>query len=165
MSERASNRVPGLMAVAAGFAALLFVFGLMATVPMKAAADAPNPLSVRGYIYDSVGRTVEGAEVTVAMYNGMSMVSSHTDTSDDEGYYSTLFLVTEWEIGYTIVVIAVYEGNPESAPLTTAPDSTFIDIDVQFSFEIPEFGAEWGILVAGLAVGTVGVVALVWRRK
>lgn len=164
MSERASNRVPGLMTVVAGLAALLFVFGMMTTVPMTSSADGPNPLTVQGHIYDSVGRTVEDAEVTVTMYDGATPMSSDSEPSDEDGYYALTFLPEDWEVGYTILVVAVYEGSPEDAT-AVAPNANFIEIDVEFTFEIPEFGAEWGLLVAGLAVGAVAVVAVVWRRK
>jgi len=163
MSQRAPNRVLGSMTIAAGSAALIFVLVFAFAVPMNASAG-PNPLIVRGVIYDSVGSTVEGAEVTVTMYNGATPVSTHTDVSDSVGFYSTSFLVAEWEVGYNVVVVAVYEGSPEDAT-AVAPNANTLDVDVHFTFEIPEFGSGWGLLVSGLTVGTVAVVAVVWRRK
>lgn len=161
MSQRALNRVPGSMIIAAGSAALIFVLVFAFAVPMNASADGPNPLIVRGVIYDSVGSTVDGVEVTVTMYNGVAPVSTHTDVSDSVGFYSTSFLVTEWEVGYIVVAVAVYEGSPEDAT-AIAPNANTLDVDVHFTFEIPEFGSEWGLLASGL---TVGAVAVVWRRK
>jgi hypothetical protein len=152
------------MAVAAGFAALLFLIGMVATVPMTSSADGPNPLTVQGHIYDSVGRTVEDAEVTVTLYDGVTPMSEDSEPSDANGYYALTFLPEDWEIGYNIIVVAVYGGNQEDAT-AVAPDANFIEVDVHFTFEIPEFGAEWGLLVAGIAVGAVAAVALVWRRK
>lgn len=164
MSQRAPNRVPESMIIAAGSAALIFVLVFAFAVPMNASAEGPNPLTVRGIIYDSVGRTVENADVTVTMYNGAAPVSTHTDVSDSIGFYSTSFLVTEWEVGYNVVVVAVYEGSPEDAT-SVAPNANTLDVDVHFTFEIPEFGSGWGLLVSGLTVGAVAVVAVVWRRK
>lgn len=164
MSERASKRVPGLMAAIAGFAALLFVFSFVSTVPTNASAG-PWPLAIYGYIYDMYGDPVDGADVTVTILNGATPVSTHTDTSDGAGYYSTLFLSGEWEIGYDIEVVAVYMGSAPEMATGVAPDGNDIQVDVHFTFEIPEFGAEWGLLVAGVAVGAVAVVAVVWRRK
>lgn len=164
MSERAPKRVPGLMAAIAGFAALLFVFSFVSTVPSNASAG-PFPLSVAGYIYNMYGDPVNGADVTVTILNGGTPVSSDTDSSDAAGYYSTLFLSGDWEVGYDIEVVAVYMGSAPEMATDVAPNANSIQIDVHFTFEIPEFGAEWGLLVAGVAVGAVAVVAVVWRRK
>ena len=164
MSERASNRVRGFMAAFAGLAALLFVFSFVSTVPSNASAG-PFPLVVNGYIYDSVGRTVEGADVTVTILTGGTPVSTRNDVSSSTGAYSTWFDSGDWEVGYDIEVVAVYEGSAPEMETAVAPNANSIQIDIHFTFEIPEFGAEWGLLVAGLAVGTVAVVALVWRRK
>jgi hypothetical protein len=82
-----------------------------------------------------------------------------------EQYRALRHIVEQMRKAANIQVVAVYMGNAPEMATDVAPNDNSIQIDVHFTFEIPEFGAEWGLLVAGLAVGAVAVVAVVWRRK
>lgn len=141
----------------------LSVLAFSVAVPANCAA-ADSPVFVRGYIYDSEGRLVEGASVTVSMKDGETVISTKTDNSDSSGFYSTTFLAVEWDVGNTVYVIAEFSGN-QQPNWTVAIDTEEIYVDVHFTFEIPEFGFDAGLLVAGLGIGAVAVGALVWRRK
>jgi len=141
----------------------LSVLAFSVAVPANCAA-ATDPVTVRGYIYDLAGNVVEGASVTVSMKDGETVVSTKTDESDASGYYSTLFLAVEWNLGNTVYVVAEFSGNQQPNS-TVATDDPVIPVDVHFTFEIPEFGFDAGLLVAGLGIGAVAVGALAWRRK
>jgi len=149
--------------VALAFASVLIVLAL-AAVPVNSAADAPRPLAVQGTIYDSEGNKIPDIPVTVNMKDGATVVTTKLYTSGSLGQYSVVFLVTEWEVGYTIEVIATGPSG-QAIETETASDIVLITIDVQFLYEIPEFGFDAGVLVAGGAVGLIAVVMLVPRRK
>jgi hypothetical protein len=158
MSERLVHTM-----VALAFVSALTVLAL-ATVPVNSAADAPNPITVRGTIYDNAGNEIPDIPVTVNMKDGATVVTTKLDTSSSLGVYSVLFGVTEWEVGYTIEVTATGPSGQENET-AIAPDDFQITIDVQFAYEIPEFGFDAGVLVAGGAVGFIAVAVLVWKRK
>jgi len=149
--------------VALAVVSVLTVLAL-AAVPANSAADAPNPIAVQGTIYDSEDNKIPDIPVTVNMKDGATIVTTKSDTTGSLGEYGVLFQVTEWEVGYTIEVIATGPAGQESVT-EDAPAAIQITIDVQFAYEIPEFGFDAGVLVAGGAVGFIAVAALVWKRK
>ena len=100
----------------------------------------------------------------VKMFDGTTEKSSHSDTTNTLGRYTTTFGGTEWSDGWTINVSATYNSQTETnnAICDDAPIQT---VDVTFTFEIPEFGTMLGIVVAGLALGIVAVAVLSRKQQ
>jgi hypothetical protein len=126
---------------------------------------AINPKPVRGYVWDSAGTLVDGADVTVNIKQGVVIRSTLTDTTDSAGFYSVVFLSGQWDIGDTIEVIASFSGD-QTDPNSTAATSALVQwVNVTFDYVIPEFGSTTGLLVTGALLGAIGVVALVYFKK
>jgi hypothetical protein len=143
-------------------------FALVASALMvsNSASAATGPKQVKGYIWDNAGRLVEGADVTINMLaqSDLSIRASYSETTPSDGYYSVSFGMSEWDIGDTIQVIATFNGNQE--PNSTAATSTFSQwVNVSFDFEIPEFGGYLGLLIAGGAIGVVGIAVVSMKRR
>lgn len=156
-------RRPVSTVLALGFVALLSVMAISIAIPGNCAA-ADQPIFVQGTIYDSAGNKIPDIPVTINMKDGATIVTTKTATSDANGEYGRLFLSAEWEIGYTVQVIATGPAG-QAVNSTAAPDLAQVTVDVHFNYEIPEFGFDAGVLVAGIGVGLVAVGILVWRRK
>jgi hypothetical protein len=139
----------------------LLAFALLSTSNASAASHAT---AVVGTVRDSAGTPAPDVSVTVNMKNGETVISTHSESTDELGEYSVLFLSAEWEVGYTIEVIATFHGNQESNS-TTATDSMTHTVDVTFTFEIPDFGSEVGLIAAGGAIGLVAAVVILRKRK
>jgi hypothetical protein len=144
-------------------ASLAFVLTAIALVPEHAAAQG-FPKDVIGTVRDQAGTPVQGALVIVKMFDGTTEKSSHSDTTNTLGRYTTTFGGTEWSDGWTINVSATYNSQTETnnAICDDAPIQT---VDVTFTFEIPEFGTMLGIVVAGLALGIVAVAVLSRKQQ
>ena len=129
---------------------------------------ASHPKTVRGYVYDQSGRKVANADVTVTMKDGGTTVSTKTDASDSNGFYTCNFNSPEWNVGNQIVVTATYQSLQATNSTTVYCDDSFLQYEnVTFPYEIPELGnGLMGILITGLILGAVAVTVLVlWRRK
>ncbi len=146
-----------------GFVASITLIALTMAVPSNCAA-ASHPMSVTGFIFDSEGTLIPDIPITINIKDGASIVTTKTATSDSNGEYLRLFLSAEWEIGYTIQVIATGPAG-QASNSTIADDSSQFDVDVHFLYAIPELGSDAGVLVTGLGVGVIAVGLLVWRRK
>ena len=148
--------------------ATLFVTAMALTIiallPASDVAAATHPTSVLGTVRDSAGTPVPDASVTVNMKDGETIVSTKSETTDQDGEYSVLFLETEWEVGHTIEVIATYHSKQESESQPAVDEMVQI-VDVQFNFEIPDFGNEIGFLVAGGLLGLAAAAIILRKRK
>ncbi len=145
---------------------LILMVLAVAFLPSTSIAASHSKI-VRGYVHDQSARIVADAEVTVTMKNGATTVTTKTDTSDSTGFYSTTFLQNEWEIGYEIVVTAIYKSLETSNDEPVFCNDAFVQyVNITFPYEIPELGNGFlGVLVTGLILGAVAVVALVVMRK
>lgn len=146
---------------AAAVIAIVFAALFLAAGNSLAADTVKN---VRGFVWDSEGRAVEGAEVVVSIKDGETTRSSTSEPTDSIGFYSVSFAEECWDIGNTIEVIAEFDGKEEMNS-TGATSNTLQWVNVTFEFEIPEFGSMTGLLVTGGLLGAVAVVALVYFRK
>jgi hypothetical protein len=131
----------------------------------SASADGPYDIYIRGYIWDYAHNPVPGADVTVTTLNGETPIHSHTATSDQNGFYNTIFLASEWDVDCTIEVVAVFDGAPQGDNSATANLDHIQYVDVTFLFEIPQFSNMTGLLLTSGVLGAVGAVAVVWRKK
>lgn len=137
---------------------------MAALLPSQAAAG-PQDISVRGYVWDSQYRDVEGADVVINIKDGETVRSTDSDISDVNGYYSVMFAAADWEVGDTIEVIFTFESKQDTN-WTTATDDVAQYVNMTFGFEIPEFGSLLGLALAAVALGVVGTAAMViWKKK
>ncbi len=131
------------------------------------AAPSVGTLSIIGYVTDNAGHTMEGIQVWVTSLDGETIAKTLMTTTDQFGFYSVVFsgFGSEWGVGYTIVSTAKSGGNEVSENATVPDDITpLIQIDLQFAFEIPQFGNLLGFVAAAAIIGVVAVFFLVPRR-
>jgi hypothetical protein len=111
-----------------------------------------------------MGTPIPGAHVSVTIKNGEVVIVTKTTTTDAYGYYVVTFDQDEWGIGYTIDVTAEY-GEVQQTETIEADGSTAQTVDIQFPFEIAQFGNWLGFLLAGALVGVVAMTFLKRRRR
>ena len=138
-----------------------------------AAAEDPYPLTtplrgypklVFGFVYDPVLDPLAGADVVVMMKDGETVVSTRYAQTDSSGGYDVSFAWLEWDLGYTIEVVATHGGD-EAFQTSLADVAPSQEVDVMFEYEIPQFGSILGFLAAGLFVGLLGAFLLVRGKK
>jgi hypothetical protein len=122
-------------------------------------AAGPADLTVYGWVTDSAGDPIEGADVLVEVLAGTN--PQLTTTTDSDGFYQVDFDMADWQIGDTVQTTASYGGDEESGT-QVADSSTVVNIDIQFATAIPEFGSLTGVLVT---MGIIGVIATVSMRR
>jgi hypothetical protein len=70
----------------------------------------------------------------------------------------------EWDIGDMIQVIATFDSKQE--PNSTVATSVGPQwVNISFKFVIPEFGSYLGLLIAGGAIGIVGIAVVSMKRR
>ena len=137
--------------------------GLVSAVLMFASppvAAGPANLTVYGYVYDNAAQPLEGAGVVVEVRAGT--FPSESAITDSDGYYQVDFDYTLWQIGDTIRTTATY-GSYQEFEEAPAEADTLMQIDITFSYEIPEFGSFVGVVVATVLMGSVAVISM--RRQ
>ncbi|MBU1158521.1 MAG: hypothetical protein KKE24_04200 [Candidatus Thermoplasmatota archaeon] len=65
-------------------------------------------------------------------------------------------------IGHRILDPESAQQPPNSTIATSAP---YQWVNVSFTFEIPEFGSYFGLLLAGGAIGAVGIAVVAMKRR
>ena len=130
--------------------------------PGQASAAESSPLDVYGWVTDGAGTPIEGASVLVE--NLDQAVSNQSDTTDEDVLYTVVFPMSDWTEGDLFRATATFASQQESAE-DYAPSGAveILQIDVQFSFEIPEFGSAIGVLVASVVMGAVALYKV--RKK
>jgi hypothetical protein len=153
-------------AVVAVFSLLAMAFFMAQSPNVSAATD---PKYVMGYVKDSADRVLVGASIVVNMKDSgnTTVLFSKSGTTNGAGFYSLGFLPTEWNVGDIIEVISDYSGNQikvySAATLLTLPFNHWANIT--YPYEIPEFGSTVGLIIGGVAIGVVGAVFLVIRKR
>ncbi|MBE0517769.1 MAG: hypothetical protein IH630_00905 [Thermoplasmata archaeon] len=144
-------------------------FALIASSLMvsNGALAAIAPKQVKGYIWDSAGRPADGTDVTINILrqSDSSIRATMSETVGASGYYSVSFDPDEWDIGDTIQVIATYESAQQPPVSVVATSVPYQWANVTFLFEIPEFGSYLGLLLAGGAIGAVGIAVVAMKRR
>ena len=138
---------------------LLTMVGMTFDSASRPAVSGIGNYTVVGYITDSTGTLVEGADVAVTIVQ--TSTTLHCVTGSD-GFYQVEFSESEWNDNDDITVIATFGGQATETGVCDQ-DTTFSQIDVQFTFEIPEFGSAMGSVVVIAALAVVAVV-FVWKR-
>lgn len=116
-----------------------------------------GPKNIRGYVWDTAWNPVPGANVTVRMYNGPTLVDTqYYDATEPNGFYSVTFGFDKWNDGYTVQVTARYD--PYSAVnSTTAVEGKPIQwVNATLGFVIPELGSG---LALGLTIVSLSALA------
>ncbi len=143
--------------------ASLAMLSIPALFSLQASAGI-GPLPVAGYVKDQAGRPMGGVPVVVAVKNGSTTVSVLSTTSDSDGFYTVTFPKDDWELGFTLVATATWGGDQVTETITITQEFGEM-IDLQFPFEIPQFGTALGFLAVAGAVGVVAVFLLPKRSK
>lgn len=140
--------------------AAFMIMGL-AAVPLMAdnAAAGPGPLVVYGFVYDSGGAPLEGADVVVEV---LESGATQSDTTDSAGRYDVSFTLSDWEVDDTVETTATF-GSWVESETGVATSATVLQIDITFAYAIPEFGSFAGVVVAMALIGSVAVISM--RRQ
>ncbi len=152
------SKIRRTLAIVAVFTALVFVSLMSMSGP---AAAGPLNLTVYGWVYDSGGLPIEGADVVVQVQAGV--FHSEASTTDVDGFYQVEFDLSYWNIGDTIRTTATYNTEQEFEEEIADADGT-LQIDVNFAFAIPEFGSFPGVIIATVLVGSVALMSMRRRR-
>ncbi len=150
---------------AAKFAAVsLIAFIAFCGLVSLAATDVSAETVIKiidGHVYDPNGDPLEGADVSVSIYNGATWINTYSTTTDQDGFYTITIAPSDWNVGYNITVEATF--NSEQVSDTIVADATFGQtVDLQFPLGIPQFGTIIGFFVAA---GLIAVVAIVFLKK
>jgi hypothetical protein len=144
-------------------ACAVMVAGLAIIMPNSVSANA-GPYVVDGKVTDAAGRPLVGADVTVVMKNGATPIDTQTTTTDGDGFYTVDVGHDLWVPGYEVISTATY-NSVQTSDNTTVGIDPFATIDLQFPFEIPQFGSILGFVAAAGLVGVVAVVFLARKSK
>jgi hypothetical protein len=120
-----------------------------------------GPKIVRGYVWDSVGNPVEGANVTVDIMNGATVRSTLNNMSNPTGLYSVTFSPSDWYEDDGIEISAelgIYTGTNS----TTADAAPAQWVNATLGFVIPEFDSLFGVVL--ITGGMFVAVAAIARR-
>ena len=166
MRVRAVTRDPRVAGTMVVIAALLLVSSF-ASFGSENSSAASFPLNVRGYVWDAEGNDIEGANVTVKMLNGATLIKTlYYDATEPDGLYAVTFGPVDWNPGYTIEVIAAFGGDSVTNSTAAPPETglTVKYVNATLSLTIPELGSG---LTTALTVASfmAVVVVLVSRRR
>ena len=149
--------------------AILACFLLLATVAVTVPSSSTGdtfPKVIYGFIRDSEGTPLVGADVTVNIKRpDTSIRATLTDTSDSSAGYMVSFEPEDWDLGDNAEVIANYQGHQDDNSTLPFTDEEPQWLNLTYIIVIPEFGSATGLLVTGALLGAVGVVALVYFKK
>jgi hypothetical protein len=156
--------------------AVVLAMGALLLAPVAAISlndahtlNVTGPLTVWGYVYDFSGQPLEGANVVVTVVES-GATSSGVTGSDGKYQASPEFTAnSEYDIGNTIQVVASYNSNVQANTSTVPVDiddiGGLMQVDVHYTYEVPEFGAILGFIVAGVLVGMIAIFAVSKRRS
>jgi hypothetical protein len=126
---------------------------------------------VNGKVMDQVGNPLEGANVTVNIYDSTMTLRDtlFCDATDEDGFYSVIFGHPSYEpaVGDTIEAIATYQSElpvSNSTVITTLCPTYSVNVTIG-SIVIPEFGFGQGIGLPLAVIGIVAVFAVIARRR
>ena len=160
--DMGSFRLASIVVLVAATLVLGFV---LIAVSSEQGSAATWPKNVRGYVEDSAGTRIEGANVTVEMWNGITLRKTlYCDATDSDGFYQVTFAMGDWDEGNTIEVTARL-GIDSATNSTTADALPMQYIDVTLGIVIPEFGALLGSPLTFVSIGLAAIVILSFRAR
>jgi len=169
MAKTRRARTPSatmLIAIAIPFLVLAIPFAVMVG-SQDSAANSIWPLIVRGYIEDSEGNKIEGANVTIEMVNetsGLVTKTYYVDSTPASGAYLVTFNGGEWDPGDTIRVTATF-GFMQDENTTIALNVAVQWVNVTLYPAIPEFGSIFGVSTSIITIGLIAMVVATYRKK
>ena len=127
---------------------------------------------VTGQVIDEVGNPLEGANVTVEVYDSTMTLRDtlYCDATDEDGVYVVVFGgIASYEpvVGDRIEATATYESEPPVMNFTVIEElgaSYSLNVTVD-SIMIPEFGFGQGIGLPLAVMGIAAVFAIVARKR
>jgi hypothetical protein len=126
--------------------------------------DFVGPFFVDGTVTDSAGTPIQGVDVVVVSKQGETVISTVYGVTDENGFYTVTFPTETVDYNHTIIATATYGGNQESEQAVPV-DELGLTMDIQFPFEIPEFGTLIGFLAVAGVVAFVAIFLLPRRHK
>lgn len=130
-------------------------------------ASAEGIKIINGYVKDSAGRILAGANVFLEVWTpSHTLRFSDSYTADENAYYSFTLSSFDNEFldGDTFEVTATYNSNQQN--VSQVDDLGPLQwINITYPYEIPQFGSLLGFGIAAGAVGLVAMVFLVKRKK
>ena len=124
--------------------------------------DTPiGPLTIFGYVYDLEGQPLEGASVVVTIVETSATATGSTGA--DGRYQASEIDSSGYDLGFTIHVVATYNSAQESIDVLVDQDMHDFGIgqvDVQYTYEIPEFGGGLGFALVLVVVCAIALVML-----
>lgn len=163
MKVRTMSKDPRFVATVVTAVALLLLSSF-AVFGSDNTSAATGPKNVRGYVWDSIGNDIQGANVTVRMLNGATPVKTlYYDATEPDGLYTVTFGPSDWNTGYTIEVTAEFNSVSEINS-TVASDSNIQFVNATLAYTIPEFGGGLGAVLTVASFLALAVV-LVSRRR
>ncbi len=145
---------------------LLLVTALLVIMAIYPASDRSyaggGPKNIRGYVYDSLGNPLAGAQVTVLDVTSTKSLSY--DPTEPDGFYTVTFAPSDWNEGDTIQVTASFSGNPD-VNTTTADDKAlqFVNVTI-YAVTIPEFDDFIHSPITFVSIGMIALFVIVRRR-
>jgi len=123
------------------------------------------PKNVKGYILDHMGAPVEGANVTIEMWNNSTLRKTfYEDSTASDGFYTVTFEGKDWDENNTIKVTARL-GEFTASNSTLANSMPIQYVNVTLWTVIPEFGALLGSPLTFVSIGLVAIVILSVRAR
>jgi hypothetical protein len=142
----------------------VLVASLAMIMPRSVSAEA-GPYQVDGHVTDSAGRPMAGIPVVVVMKDGATTIDTQSTTTDGDGFYTVDVGHDLYQTGFTVTSTATANSIQVSDSATVDGGYPFLTIDLQFPFEIPQFGSILGFVAAAGLVGVVAVVFLARKSK
>ncbi len=131
---------------------------LMIAAPLVR-GDFVGTFIVDGTVKDNAGRPIKDVPVVVVSKDGSTVVNTQFATTDTDGFYTVTFPTETVDLGHWIIATATSGGEQVSGNVTV--DNDFgLTIDLQFPFEIPQFGTIIGFLAVAAIVGVLAVILL-----
>ena len=159
--DRSSQGVRGHRPLLASVTASFVIAGVFVLLTGAGNCSASVfPKLVDGYVFDVSGVPIPDANVTIRIYDGVTLKGTqYYDATENDGFYTVTFDGPQWDPGNEIEVTARYDL--ESAQnSTTADDEPFQSVNVTMSLAIPEFGSLLGSPILGLSLGMVAIFAV-----
>lgn len=150
------------LALGVAFVAAIAMVSL--ALPAHVAAETLD-LTVFGYVTDTLAMPVQGAHVVIENLDTSITYTDVPDT-DSDGQFMYDIPAAEWTQGDEIRVTATF-GSWTGFTQEGAPDPAIpmVQIDVELSEAIPEFGSMIGASIAACLAGAVAIVMVGKPRK
>jgi hypothetical protein len=143
---------------------VLIVLAAASLVALNSSSEyvaGTGPKTVQGYVWDSEGNIVQGANVTVNIMNGAVIRSTLNNLTSSAGLYRVTFGPSDWYEDDGIEISAKY-GIYTGTNSTTADATPAQFVNATLGFVIPEFDSLLGVVL--ITGGMFFAAAAIARR-